>query len=64
VFAIYVADALGYTGSIALQIYRDVAQSQSTRLSFFRSYTYFMSALAVLLLGASCWYFLRRRPDA
>jgi hypothetical protein len=63
VFAIYVADALGYTGSIALQVYRDLAQSATTRLAFFRVYTYSMCAVATLLLGASSWYFLRRNSD-
>ncbi len=67
VFAIYVADSLGYTGSIGVQLYRDLGvagASGAARLPFFRSLTYFTSALAVVLLGASAVYFLRWRPRA
>lgn len=59
VFTIYVADALGYTGSIGVQLYKDLAQSDSSRLAFFRLFTYFMSALGTVLLATSCVYFLR-----
>ena len=55
-----VADALGYTGSVGVQLYRDLAQSDSTRLEFFRVFTYAMSAGAVLLLAASLVYFMRK----
>ena len=63
VFAIYVADAIGYTGSVGVLIYRDVlyreaAQSNSSRLAFFVDFTYLMSGLGALLLLGSCAYFL------
>lgn len=60
VFTIYVADALGYTGSVGVQLYRDLAQSETTRLAFFHSFTYAMSAGAVVLLAASLLYFVRK----
>lgn len=60
VFAIYIADALGYTGSIAAQIYKDFGDATSSRLEFFRSFTYVFSVSAGLLLVASLVYFLRR----
>lgn len=60
VFTIYVADALGYTGSIGVLLYKDLAQGTATRLAFFRLFTYFMSVLGTLLLAASCGYFLKR----
>lgn len=64
VFAIYVADALGYTGSILVQIYKDLAHTEMTRLAFFHHYTYFMSGLGALLLASSCVYiFVRHRQD-
>ena len=60
VFAIYVADAIGYTGSVGVQLYRDLAESNVSRLGFFEGYTYFMSVLGVTCLAGSCIYFLRR----
>jgi hypothetical protein len=61
VFAIYVADALGYTGSIGLQLFKDIGNAGATRLAFFRSFTYLTSAVAVVLLTASGLYFVRWR---
>lgn len=58
VFTIYVADALGYTGSIGVQLYRDLASGEATRLAFFHGFTYVMSAGAATLLAASLGYFL------
>ena len=60
VFAIYLADAIGYTGSVGVQLYRDLAHSEVSRLSFFRGFTYFMSVLGFVCLSSSCLYFIRR----
>jgi hypothetical protein len=60
VFAIYLADAIGYTGSVGVQIYRDLAHSEISRLSFFKTFTYFMSVLGLICLVSSCLYFARR----
>lgn len=62
VFAIYLADAIGYTGSVAVQLYKDLGKGEVSRLGFFRGFTYFMSVLGAALLVASAVYFLRRRP--
>jgi len=62
VFAIYVADAVGYTGSVGVQLFKDLAERGTSRLAFFQAYTYFMSGLGTLLLIASCFYFLARKP--
>ena len=59
VFAIYVADALGYTGSVGIQIYKDILGSDMSRLNFFRGFTYALSAGGLTLLAASLVYFLR-----
>ncbi len=70
VFAIYIMDALGYTGSVVVQIYRDVFYagdkgSTAARLEFFIDYSYFMAAAGLGLLIASCVYFLvRNRSQA
>jgi hypothetical protein len=58
VFAIYIADSVGYTGSIALQVYKDLFQSDMNRFEFLHSFTYAFSLLGVGLLVASCIYFL------
>ncbi|MBI2926529.1 MAG: hypothetical protein HYY24_12610 [Verrucomicrobia bacterium] len=64
VFAIYVADAIGYTGSVGVQLYRDLAASSLSRLGFFKGFTYFMSVLGVICLVSSCLYFLRRQAKS
>ncbi|PYJ97614.1 MAG: hypothetical protein DME23_14605, partial [Verrucomicrobia bacterium] len=64
VFAIYLADAIGYTGSVGVQLFKDLAQSNISRLGFFKGYTYFMSVLGATCLLASCAYFLRRNRGA
>ncbi|MBH40454.1 MAG: hypothetical protein CL790_04420 [Chloroflexi bacterium] len=58
VFAIYVADAIGYTGSVGVQLYKDIVETDATRLDFFRRFTYGMSILGVVLMASSCVYFL------
>lgn len=60
VFAIYVADAIGYTGAISVMIFKDVVVGDMSRLEFFRYLTYFMSVLGLLCLGVSMAYFLMR----
>jgi hypothetical protein len=60
VFAIMVADAVGYTGSTGVQIYRDLAHSDATRLDFFRYLSYFMALLGTVLLAISGLYFFRQ----
>jgi len=60
VFAIYIADSVGYTGSIAVQIYKDLFQSDMNRFEFFHAFTYTLSLLGAGLLVASCIYFLSK----
>ncbi len=59
VFAIYVADSLGYTGSIGVQLVRDLGSA--SRLAFFRNLSHFTAALSFVLLAASAAWFLRQR---
>lgn len=60
VFAIYLADALGYTGSIGAQLYKDFGDPSASRLGFFRAFSYAFSAGAVLLTLFALVYFHRR----
>ncbi|MDX2132377.1 MAG: DUF5690 family protein [Planctomycetota bacterium] len=67
VFAIYMADALGYTGSVAVQLYKDLGAGDMSRLGFLRYMTYGVSALGVLMIAGSGVYFggiSRRARDA
>lgn len=65
VFAIYVADSIGYTGSVGVQLYKDLGQSGVSRLSFFIGFTYVMSILGVVCMLGSLVYFLRKaKPPA
>ncbi|HIA65001.1 TPA: hypothetical protein EYN98_02825 [Candidatus Poribacteria bacterium] len=64
VFAIYVADAIGYTGSISVQLYEDFFASDKIGvLAFFRTLTYLMSIVGAFCLLGSCFYFLNRGDD-
>lgn len=62
VFAIYLADALGYTGSAVIQVLRDVWSVGTDRLQFFRGFTYVMTVGGVPLMTAAMVYFLRQGP--
>ncbi len=64
VFAIYVADALGYTGSIGAQLYKDFGDPGATRLGFFRGFSYGFAAVGAVLLVACLVYFWRRSRPA
>jgi hypothetical protein len=65
VFAIYVADSIGYTGSVIVQLYKDLGAGNLSRLGFFKGFTWFLSALGVVCLLCSALYFWRRtRPVA
>jgi phosphonate degradation associated HDIG domain protein len=57
VFAIYLADAIGYTGSIGLPLVKDQFFSGVDRLAFFRVFTYIVSLGGIGILAASCVYF-------
>jgi hypothetical protein len=60
VFAIYVADALGYTGTISVMLYGDLFAGDVSRLHFFEGMTYFMSLLGIVLLVVACIYFVHQ----
>jgi len=64
VFAIYVADALGYTGTISVMLYSDLLAGDVSRLHFFEDLTYFMSATGAVLLVAAGGYFAYRSHPA
>lgn len=61
VFAIYLSDAVGYTGSVGLQIYKALGAGNVSWLRFFKYLSYTMSIAGTLLLLLAAAYFLRRR---
>jgi len=63
VFAIYLTDAVGYTGSVALQLFRDLIFSDTSRLEFFTNLTYAMSFGGAVSLIAAMFYFLKQPPS-
>lgn len=64
VFAIYLADAIGYTGSVGVQLYKDLVAGTVSRLGFFINFTWFMSALGLVCLLSSAAYFWKRTRQA
>jgi phosphonate degradation associated HDIG domain protein len=63
VFAIYLADAIGYTGSICLPLVKDLFFPRVDRLAFFRILTYIVSLGGIGVLTASCVYFYRKHQQ-
>jgi hypothetical protein len=59
VFAMYLADSAGYTGSIALQLGKDLFAGKTSRSDFLQSYSWFLSLSGTLMLAGVCLYFWR-----
>ncbi len=60
VFAIYLCDAVGYTGSVALKLFKDLGEADLSHLEFAIGLSYVTAALTVVLLTVSCVFFVRR----
>ncbi len=60
VFGIYLADALGYTGSVGVQLYKDLWASDATRLGFFHAFSRLQGLGGAVFLASSGLYFWRR----
>ena len=59
VFAIYLADATGYLGTILVKLYADIfASGGGERLSFFLTYTWVNAGVGLVCLALGCIYFL------
>ncbi|MBI1247762.1 hypothetical protein GC197_07920 [bacterium] len=64
VFAIYLIDSFGYTGSAAMQIYRDMGHADRSRLSFFIDFSLLVSAIGFVALLISAIGFIREERRA
>ncbi len=60
VFAIYLCDAVGYTGSVGIQLYKDLGTPDLNYYDFLRQFTYFMSITGIVLFLLSSVYFYRQ----
>ena len=59
--AIYAADALGYTGSIAIQLYKVLGEGDLNHAEFFKGFSYFASVFCTLGFVLSWIYFSRKK---
>jgi len=59
-FLIYIADAFGYLGSMAVLLYKNFGQDELSWLRFFINGTYILAALGLLVCIASLFYFKSR----
>ena len=54
-FAIQLADALGYTGSVGVQLVKDLGASDATRLGFFDTFGLALAGVGVVGFGWAAW---------
>lgn len=64
VFAIYLCDSVGYTGSVALMFAKDLFQADATYLAFFLNFSYVLSLSGIVLLAISYLDFARAARHA
>ncbi len=64
VFAINLADAIGYTGSVGVQLAKDLTSADMSHLQFFIAFTWLVAALGIVTLIAASLYFTRRAANA
>lgn len=62
-FLIYIADASGYAGSVALLLYRSIATPKMDWLRFYMECIYATSFVVSLLTISSAFYFAIKRED-
>merc|ERR1711976_223232 len=63
VFMIYVTDAVGYIGTIAVNLYKNFSHNEMSMLTFFRYFSYVTSILCSVCFIASLVYFMYFAKD-
>jgi len=63
VFAIYLSDAIGYTGSVGTQLYKDLGAAELNYFQFLRIFTYSMAVVGIVLFILSGIYFLKKARE-
>lgn len=64
VFGINLADAVGYAGSVGVQLFRNLTPHPFMRRGFLVSFSYVVCAVGIVCLLASCAVFLRESRSA
>jgi hypothetical protein len=64
VFMAYVMDASGYTGSVALQLYKAFGSPEMSYVAFFGGFCYVVTFLGVVIVSVNMWYFPWRARQA
>jgi hypothetical protein len=66
VFLIYISDAVAYSGSVGIVLYKMLGHAELPYLDFFRGFSYATAIVTAVCFAASGAYFLRRarRPAA
>lgn len=64
VFAIYVADSLGYAGSIAMLLTKDLWAAETSKLAFLQGFAYALAVGGAACLAGSAVYFHRAARGA
>ncbi len=65
VFMIYVTDAFGYAGQIAVLLYKNFGEADLSWVSFFTGFSYVTAIVCTASFAVSAWYFARRvEPDS
>jgi len=59
-YLIYIADAFGYLGSMAVLLYKNFGQDTVSWLRFFMNGSYVISGIGILVSIVSLWYFKRK----
>jgi MFS family permease len=57
VFGIQLADSIGYTGSAAIQLFKDLGNPSGTHLAFFSHFSLALGIGGIVLAAAGAWYF-------
>ena len=64
VFMIYVTDAAGYVGSVAIMLEKNFGSPNLSWLDFFRTFSYVTALACTAAFAASAWFFARRTRPA
>jgi LPXTG-motif cell wall-anchored protein len=62
-FIMYVADAVGYLGSVAVLLLKEFLDVQVTWSRFLVGANLWASVLGMVLVGGAMWYFLRKKNE-
>jgi len=60
VFGIQLADSIGYTGSVLVQLYKDLGSKALSRLEFFNTFSLLLGLGGFALVAYGAFYFFRR----